>query len=60
MDAHNLQGIQLLMMNWFRLHPYNPNSIAELLLAKQGELRWSQKSAARKIVLIFVHDQAEG
>lgn len=22
MDAHNLQGIQLLMMNWFRLQPY--------------------------------------
>ncbi len=22
MDTHNLPGIQLLMMNWFRLQPY--------------------------------------
>lgn len=36
MDAHNLQGIQLLMMNWFRLQPYIRIFLGELTPIPDG------------------------
>jgi len=36
MDAHDLQGIQLQILNWFRLWPYIRIFLGELTLISDG------------------------